>query len=225
MDTSYFVETPEGIDLQAELAGPAPRVLAYTIDFLIRMVVISIISMVAAFLGGFGVGIVLISSFLLEWFYPVFFEVMQQGQTPGKKRMRIAVVNEDLTPVRSEASIIRNLLRAADFLPFFYLIGLTSMCLSGRFQRLGDLAASTLVMHRPPAKENLELPEALPVTPPTGINEEEQLAMIAFSRRYRELSQARQQELANILQPMTGKEGDQAVEQLRGMGNWLAGKR
>lgn len=227
MDTSYLVETPEGIDLQAELAGPAPRVLAYAFDWMIRTAILAIAGFAVALLnlGGLGVGILLITSFVLEWFYPVYFEVVKQGQTPGKKRMHLAVVNEDLTPIRFESSVIRNLLRAADFLPFFYIFGLTSMCISGRFQRLGDIAASTIVIHRPAPQEYLSLPDAVPVTPPAGIDEDEQRALIDFARRHQELSTPRQEELANILSPVTGRSGAAAVERIRGMGNWLAGKR
>ncbi len=130
LDTLYQVETPEGIDLHAQLAGPVPRIVAYAIDITIRMIVILVVSIVLAFTGNTGIGLILLISFLLEWFYPVFFEVYRQGQTPGKKQMKLIVVNDDLTPVNFGTSLIRNLLRFTDFFPVFYLGGLLCMVVS-----------------------------------------------------------------------------------------------
>ena len=225
IDTHYLVETPEGIDIQADLAGVSPRALAYSLDLLIRTIVIILFSIAVSFLSEFGVGLILIFSFVLEWFYPVYFEVMHRGQTPGKKRLNLAVVNADLTPVRWEASIIRNLLRTVDLMPFFYQFGVLSICLSSRCQRLGDIAADTLVVHRLLAGVGQSLPQAEPVAPPAGLNQADQLAIIAFARRHKILGHERQKELASVLEPVTGKQGDLAVEHLRGIGNWLAGAR
>ena len=121
--------------------GPVPRSLAYLIDLGLRAVVLIVVSMVLGFAGAGGVGIILVLSFLLEWFYPVVFEVYRNGQTPGKKYLGLMAVNDDLTPVNWSTSTVRNLLRAVDFFPFAYLGGFACMVLSSRFQRMGDLAA------------------------------------------------------------------------------------
>jgi uncharacterized RDD family membrane protein YckC len=139
-------ETPEGIDLGLRVAGPISRALAWIIDAFIRYSVLFALSTVLASLLSFGMGLFLILLFLLEWFYPVVFEVVR-GATPGKKAMGLLVVHDNGTPVGWSASMIRNLLRSVDFLPFFYCAGLISILLNSRFKRLGDLAAGTLVVY------------------------------------------------------------------------------
>ncbi len=225
LDTQYLVETAEGIELQAQLAGPVPRALAYLIDVSIRTLVVMLLSLPLMFAGKFGTGLMLILTFLLEWFYPVVFEVFRHGQTPGKKCLQIAVVNDDLTPISWGTSIIRNLVRFADFLPFAYLAGLISMVLNGNFQRLGDLAAGTLVIHRSQSDEPFSLPQASPQTPPLPLDLEEQMAIVGFAERHQQLSDERQQELAEILQAITQRRGQEAVTYLRGIGAWLLGAR
>lgn len=225
IDTICLVETPEGIDLQAELAGPVPRILAYAIDISIRVAVLTVVSIVLVFAGETGVGIILLLSFLLEWFYPVFFEVYNNGQTIGKKKMGLIVVNDDLTAIGWSSSLIRNLLRAADFLPFSYLGGLLCMVISNKFQRLGDLAASSLVIYKKKQKDNVALPECQSHPPPLPLELEDQIAIIGFSERYKELSHDRQEELADILKEVTLKESDSNINYLRGIGNWLLGVR
>jgi uncharacterized RDD family membrane protein YckC len=226
LDTLYQVETPEGIDLHADIAGPVPRALAYAIDVGLRTAALMILGIVFMFLPGYsGQGLLLLLMFLLEWFYPVLFEVYRNGQTPGKKWLGLAVVNDDLTPVLWSASLVRNLLRAVDFLPLAYLGGLCSMVLNGRFQRLGDLAAGTLVVHRPPARAAGTLPECKPRAPFAALALDDQIALIDFAQRHGEISAERQRELANILSEMTGQRDAAAVEHLRGIGAWLAGAR
>lgn len=225
LDTVYLVETPEGIDLQAELAGPVPRILAYAIDISIRMVIVSILSIVLLAAGKAGSGILLLVTFLLEWFYPVFFEVYRKGQTIGKGAMGLVVVNDDLTPIRWGNSLVRNLLRAADFLPFAYLGGLLCMVMNDRFQRLGDIAAGTLVIYKHKQKDRTGLAESQAYPPPLSLELEDQIAIIGFAERSRELSEDRQQELANILDNVTHRTPKDGIEYLRGIGNWLLGVR
>ncbi|TVZ39550.1 putative RDD family membrane protein YckC [Alteromonadaceae bacterium 2753L.S.0a.02] len=223
-DTSYRVETPESIDLIAQLAGPIPRVLAYCIDLAIRSIVQLLILIVLLFAGKAGMGIFLVISFLMEWFYPVFFEVLRDGQTPGKKALKIAVVSDDLTPVTWSTSIIRNLLRAADFLPMGYAFGLIAMTTSGRFQRFGDIAAGSLVIYRREiSKDAFKLPESVATPPPVALSLEDQVAFTGYVQRHSQLSHGRKEELANILEPVTQTKGDAAVKLAQGIGNWLLG--
>lgn len=230
LDTFHNVETPENIDLHADLAGPVPRVLAYSIDVGIRIVVIAILALVVLPFGRAGSGLWMVLSFLLEWFYPVFFEVYRNGQTPGKKMLGLAVVHDDLTAIRWGTSMVRNLLRVADFLPFAYLGGLICMSCNRRFQRFGDLAAGTIVIHRRAETMATTLPDCHPHTPPFALALEDQIAVINFAQRQTQLSQARQEELAAILAPTladtaANKSGDEAVRFWRGVGAWLLGAR
>ncbi|MBX2858869.1 MAG: RDD family protein [Cellvibrionaceae bacterium] len=226
LDTDYQVETPEAIDLTAQLAGPVPRILAFLIDFLIRAVLIVCIFVVLGLAGLAGIGVFLLIFFVLDWFYPVLFEVLRSGQTPGKKYLGIAVVNDDLTPVTWSTSMIRNLLRAADFLPASYLLGLIAMCSTRHFQRLGDLAAGSIVIHKHDNKHRSDdLPKVPANAPSLPLSLEDQVAITGFSQRHTQLSQSRKQELANILSNITQAEGDEAVKKLQGMGNWLLGDR
>jgi len=225
VDTAYFIETPEGIDLEAQLAGPVPRILAYAIDLLFRAIFLSVISIILAFFEKMGIGIFLVLSFLLEWFYPIVFEIYRKGQTPGKRRLKLMVVNDDLTPVTWDSSMTRNLLRAADFLPFAYLLGIISICVGKHFQRLGDLAAGTLVVHLPPVQSVIKLPDAEPVMPPVEFELADQAAIINFTQRHKQLTVARQQELAEILRDVTKQQPKDAVRYLQGIGAWLLGSR
>jgi uncharacterized RDD family membrane protein YckC len=223
LDTIYQVETPEGIDLHAPLAGPVPRILAYAIDITIRLLVILAVSIALAFAGNTGMGLILLISFLLEWFYPVFFEVYRQGQTPGKKYLALRVVNDDLTPVNFGTSLIRNLLRVADFFPLFYIGGIISMVLSNRFQRLGDLAAGTIVIHQASVSTLITLPTVLPRAPMVPLLLEDQIAIIEFTQRHNQLSFSRQQELANIIKQVLQTDDEHAVTRLQEIGCWLIG--
>lgn len=221
LDTRYQVETPEGIDLHAQVAGPVPRILAYLMDVMLRGVVLFALSLVLYAAGNAGAGLLLVLAFLLEWFYPVLFEVYAGGQTPGKKAMQLTVVNDDLTPVNWSTSMVRNLLRAADFCPFAYFLGLLCMTLSRHFQRLGDLAAGTLVIHQEQEMACLSLPDIPPRTPPVPLSLEDQVAVISFTQRHQQLTRSRQQELAAIVQDLMQSDREHVVEHLQGMGCWL----
>jgi uncharacterized RDD family membrane protein YckC len=230
LDTRYEIETPEGIDLTAQVAGPVPRILAYSVDFFYRSLILLALGIGLAFAGRAGTGIWFLCSFLLEWLYPVFFEVLKGGQTPGKKAFSLAVVHDNLTPISWGASIMRNLLRFADFLPFGYSAGIISMTCSRNFQRLGDLAAGTLVVYRAPTQakpkpQSSQLPDVAPLPPPRGLQLQDQQAIVSLSERSGELSAPRQQELADLLQPLTGKTGPAGLRHLHAIGQWLLGGR
>lgn len=215
-DTLWEVETPEGIMLRLRPAGFAPRGLAWLMDFGIRLAVVAAISFtVGLTIGGYAAGgIILVVSFLLEWLYPVVFEVCCGGQTPGKKRLNLRVLHDNGTPVGWPASLVRNLLRFLDLLTL-YSTAAACMLMDGRHRRLGDLAAGTLVVHvEPELVPRLPSGEA-PEAPAHPLDLEERAALVAFAERLDELSQARQVELAELLQPLHGRKGWQAVQTLR----------
>lgn len=219
-DTIRQYETPEGIRLQLKLAGPVVRACAWAIDMLIKGVIYVVIFLLTSFIGGVGMALMLIGFFLLEWFFPVIFEI-NSGATPGKKAMGLVVVHDNGTPVSLSASLIRNLLRVADFFPLLYGAGLISMLSSRNFQRMGDMAAGTLVVYRDDHIPDITIPRALPKPPPAQLSVEELRNLIAFAERSNRLSEERRIELANQLEALTGLQGQAAVNELYAYANWL----
>ena len=223
LDTLREVQTPEGIDLHLPAAGLVPRTLAWLIDALIRIVIYLVLAIVLSF-GETGKGLLLLTTFIMEWFYPVLFEVLRQGQTPGKRAQGITVINDDGTPVNWSASLIRNLLRVVDFLPILYVFGVISMLLNRDFKRLGDLAAGTLVVYRETSVVASTLPEAESIRPPFPLSLDEQQAIIAFAERAESLTAERGHELAQLTGPLL--EGStRPAQRLYGMAKWLTGTR
>jgi uncharacterized RDD family membrane protein YckC len=221
LDTVRRYETPEGIELEMRLAGPVVRAAAWLIDAGIRVLLYIGLAILFAYLGGLGTGLILIGFFLIEWFYPVLFEV-HQGMTPGKKAMGIWVIHDNGTPVSWSSALIRNLLRAADFFPFFYGTGLLAMLANRDFKRLGDMAAGTLVVYREPARQRLPLPPGEPLPPPPGLTLDDQQILLSFAERSKQLSPQRRSELAVILAPVTGEAGEGAEGVIYGYANWMA---
>jgi uncharacterized RDD family membrane protein YckC len=228
IDTIHAVQTPEGVDLSLPVAGPVPRALAYALDIAIQSAGLGAVQTVLLGAGasGFAFGLGLIAAFLANWFYAVCFEVLYHGQTPGKRIVGLRVVQENGTPIGWPASVLRNFLRVADFLPLLYLAGITSMCLDPSFRRLGDLAAGTLVVHAERLKRKLRDAEIAiaerPLPPPLPLTLEEQGAVIAFAERAPLLSRARADELAEIPAALTG--GGEPRARLLAMAAWLLGR-
>jgi len=225
---SLRFETPEGIDLVVRPAGPVVRGLAFSIDESITWGGSAAVFGFLAFFGDAGIGVYLVLAFLTEWFYPVLFEVLRGGQTPGKSVMNLRVVNADATPIGWNASLLRNLLRVADMLPTFYALGLASMCLTERFQRLGDLAADTLVIHVTQAQTSASDPAAAShelgaVVSPVPLDAEEQRALLGYAERHAELSADRAVELADVLEPLTGETGAAGRRALLRIANGVVG--
>jgi uncharacterized RDD family membrane protein YckC len=221
LDTSRSYETPEGIVLGMHIAGPVVRAWAWAIDFAIRAGVYLVIAVLFSFLGGLGMAVILIGLFLVEWFYPVLFE-LRSGATPGKKAMGIQVVHDNGTPVSWSSSLIRNLVRAADFVPFLYGFGLLSMLANRDFKRLGDMAAGTLVVYSERPANRQPLPAADPIAPPGDLSVDEQRTLLAFAERSPSLTEDRCAELAGILADITCCEGQQAATRLHAYANYLA---
>lgn len=225
LDTTRTVETPEGVELGLRLAGPAVRAYAWAVDLAIRLGVYVAMSIPLAFFGEVGMGIYLVLIFLVEWFYPVFFEVTRDGATPGKRRFGIRVLHDDGTPVSWGSSMIRNLVRFADMLPVAYGFGLASTLLHPDFKRLGDLAAGTLVVHRIDDALPASIPGAPPRPPAVPLTLPEQRAVLEFAERQRGWSAGRSAELASLARPLTGLTGRAGHAALLGIANWLVGRR
>ncbi len=172
LDTTIAVVTPENIAFEYQLAGPWRRLPAYAIDLAVRWSLILVVGMTLLFTGllagmqsagPFLVSAMMILYFGITWFYGTLFETYFNGRTPGKWACGLRVIGVDGRPIHGTAAVIRNLLRIADFAPFAALsqlsddvppafvlptgmIGLGLMVSTRRMQRLGDLAAGTMVV-------------------------------------------------------------------------------
>lgn len=234
LDTLYHVETPEGIALSLRPAGAIARTLAYAIDLLIRIAISVAAAPILGLMGGVGSAVGFILYFLLEWFYPVVFELGRSGATPGKRVMGLQVVLDSGLPVTPAASVLRNLLRAVDFMPFLYGFALLSMLLRSDFKRLGDIAAGTLVVYNKPISLHGDIPPGPAWAPLRPVTSREQAAIVSWAGRSKRLTAARLDELAEIANPITldatarsqnrGR-GRDATQRLMGVAQWLLGNR
>ena len=223
LDTRTPIETPEGIDLILRPAGLVVRALAFGIDFSLRAVIVAALFLLFSLFESFGAGLSAITIFLVTWCYAVLFEVLNQGRTPGKQIMGLRVIHDDGTPIGWSASLIRNLLRFVDMMPFGYSLGAVSCLHHPSFKRLGDLAAGTLVIYRGTPPQRPVLPEATPITAPFVLNLDEQRAVLGFAERQRQLSSERARELATIVAQPLQVRPEHAVTHLNGIARSLLG--
>lgn len=220
LDTTYNIGTPEGVELHLPIAGLASRSLAWLIDAGIKFFAFMILSIGLQFLGEVGIGVTMISVFLLLWLYNVLFEVLYHGATPGKRLAGLKVVNANGTPVGWSGSMIRNLLRFIDSLPGCYAFGCIAVLVSNHFQRLGDLAAGTIVVYQPKTVFAAKANDAKPIPVTVPLTLDEQQAIVSYGERAKTLSSERAEELATYLSPLFS---DVSSERLRGHANWLVG--
>jgi uncharacterized RDD family membrane protein YckC len=225
LDTLRQVETPEGVILFLRPAGVVPRGAAWAIDALFRFVLYLVCATLFGVMGVAGFGITALVMFLLYWFYMVLFECLNHGRTPGKLAMGLRVVSADALPVGWIASLVRNLLRVADMLPALYGFGLASMLVGRDGKRLGDRVAGTLVVHDQPVRKAVVPKPEQAIRPPFTLSTEEQVTLLSFAERSGYLTDARQMELADLLEPVTGLTGPKAVKRLLAYAGWIAGRR
>lgn len=204
--------------------------MAFLIDLLIRLCIDLALLMALGAWGGLGAGLVLIGMFSIEWLYPIVFELSRWGATPGKRVFNLRVVMDTGLPVTPAASVTRNLLRVADFLPLGYGFGLVTMLLNRECKRLGDLAAGTLVVHAGAPVLHDALAPGEPLAPARPLSTAEQAAVLSWAGRARRLTPARFEELAQlasaVLPPVQADEPKRApAERLLGVAQWLMGRR
>ena len=210
LDTTFAVETPEHVRFRYQVAGPGRRAGAFAIDLAARCGAIVFAGMfLMGFLGAVdlpevGMGLLLLVWVAVDWGYGAFFEVLFQGQTPGKLVFGLRSVREDGSPMTVSDAVLRNLLRAADWFPSLYLAGVASMVLDSRFRRLGDVVAGTVVI----AEDRTRLaPEPDAGSPPTPeeraamppwvhLSTDERNAIAAWLRSRRRLGHFRSQDIA-----------------------------
>jgi uncharacterized RDD family membrane protein YckC len=151
------VRTPEGIVFSFLLATPVTRSLAYAVDFACVSVICSMLGVVSALLGIFSLDISRAVSILIYFTvsigYGMFTEWYWRGQTVGKRLLHLRVLDEQGMRLEFSQIAIRNLLRCVDMMPLFYAVGGITCALTRKAQRLGDLAASTIVVRNPPLSE------------------------------------------------------------------------
>ena len=146
-----LIETPENVVLTYQLAGPTVRMLAYLFDVLLRSIVMAGLSIASipflAILPGTTAGLLLVAWFALEWGYHAVCEGFFKGKTIGKYVLGLRVIHQEGHPITFWPALLRNVVRVADGLPYLFSgVGFVSMLLTRRFQRLGDLAARTVVV-------------------------------------------------------------------------------
>jgi uncharacterized RDD family membrane protein YckC len=148
------IATPEGVDVELTLAGIGSRFIAAFFDFVIQWSVILAAAILLGVTGGGGEGwakaVFAIVFFLVFFGYDVLFEVRSRGRTPGKRWTGLRVVRTGGRPVTFVPSSVRNVMRLVDILPIFYAVGMLSIFVTRKNQRLGDLAGGTLVVRERP---------------------------------------------------------------------------
>jgi uncharacterized RDD family membrane protein YckC len=165
-EETLIIETPERVPLAFSLASIGNRFLAVTIDHAIQFFVIFLIYLIFTGLAGGGsdpfvasageqmpkwtIALMILALFLVFASYFIFFEWFWNGQTPGKRLLKLRVIRDDGRPITIWEAVARNLLRIFDAIPGFvipiYSIGLIVIFMSGRDQRVGDIFAGTVVI-------------------------------------------------------------------------------
>lgn len=233
LDTLQLVELAEGVEIRLRIAGPMVRAGAYLIDFIIRAGVLMVGGIVFA-LAGIAIGgkvaggLMLLAWFLMDWLYPVLFESGKRGATPGKRAVGLRVVQATGSPITFGQAVVRNFLRFIDGMPlFFYAFGLTSCLATKRFQRLGDLAAGTVVIYD--RIQTLPVtaapPPIAPVPLPVGLTADETRALALFRERAGLWSEGRRVEIADQASVLSGTTGTAGVSRLMAMAHWVQEKR
>jgi uncharacterized RDD family membrane protein YckC len=228
LDTVVTAETPEGILIELRPAGLTARYYAFVLDLLIRGAMLIALWTALGFMAGIGAAAYSISWFLLEWFYPVAFELSRWGATPGKRALRLRTVMDNGLPITPAASITRNLLRTVDFLPFCYGFAFVSMLLRRDFKRLGDIAAATLVIHQQQATPKIALSDLPPLAPAQPLAPRDQAAVMALAARASGLTRERLDELAALAAPIcgdAGRSGPEVTRRVLAVSQWLLGRR
>lgn len=181
------IETPEQVELTFDVAGIGSRAVAAIIDVLILFafylaVILALVLLASSgsavggkageeldTAGKWAIAIIIFLNFLLVWGYFVLFEALWRGQTPGKRVMKLRVIQDSGRQITFFEALARNLLRFIDYLPGIYFVGFITMLCNQRNKRLGDLVAGTLVVREPRDEQPLltASPTSLFATTPT----------------------------------------------------------
>ncbi len=168
------IDTPENVIFDYEIVGIGSRFMAALVDTTLIVVLQLVVYLPMLFFFGeqlvsgentWFIGLFILIAFVFLWGYYIFFELLWNGQSPGKRWLGLRVLQANGTPITLTESIIRNLVRIVDFLPMAYGVGVVTMFIDGKSRRLGDMAASTLVVRD---KESITL-ESLNIQEKTSL--------------------------------------------------------
>jgi len=142
------ITTPEHVEIRLEPAGAGSRFLAIIIDAVIiaGMTIALMVVLVQLLPVGIALAIGVTANFVLTWGWHVYFETQHAGRSPGKRALRLRVVDARGLPVSLHQALVRNIMRAIDFAPAFYGFAAIATLVDPRRRRLGDLVADTLVI-------------------------------------------------------------------------------
>ncbi|MGH2807657.1 MAG: RDD family protein [Actinomycetota bacterium] len=217
------IPTPEGVHVEMTLAGIGSRFIAQVIDSLIKFAVITALIIALFGFAGFssqfevdaggdativGFAVLIVAVFLINFGYDVLFETLASGKTPGKRWTGLRVVKVGGSPVGFTSSSVRNLLRIVDILPGAYGVGLIAIVVTKLNQRLGDVAAGTVVVrerrHTVPSPATTSMFTAPPPTPVedlatwdvSAVTQEDLVTIRRFLERRHELTPVARANLA-----------------------------
>src|SRR5262249_35543025 len=129
------------------------RFLSWSIDLacisVLTLIIVQLLGMMMVINGDLALGIGILSYFIISIGYPIFTEWRWRGQTLGKRLLYLRVIDSQGLRLQLSQIVVRNVLRFVDVLPFFYLVGGITCFFNGHAQRLGDLAANTVVIRNP----------------------------------------------------------------------------
>ena len=173
------IDTPEQVELEFAVAGIGSRFVAILLDHLVQAGILFLLFFAWVFLFGAlanrtsGIGKWLVAAFiamyfLVIWGYFTLFEAFWNGQTLGKRVMKLRVIKDSGRQITFFEALSRNLLRFVDYLPALYLAGVITMLCTKRHQRLGDLAAGTIVVHERADEQPLLIGRGSSILPVNG---------------------------------------------------------
>lgn len=206
LEDRFTVPSAEGIDLDLVLAGVGSRGAAQVVDLVIEVLLFAGVGLAASALGDAGLAVLAVSSLLIFLGYPILFEAFNDGRSIGKVLLGIRVVSIDGSPETFLEAVIRNVVRFIDVLPGVYTVGFIAVLATPRSQRIGDLAASTLVIRR---ATTVSTAPAAPWAPPavdalagwdlSGVTAEEVAAIREFLGRRHQFAPPARAQLADAL--------------------------
>jgi len=149
VDSIIRVVTPENIAFEYRVAGPFRRLPALMLDTAIKFLALFVLSLVFGLTfgllsTGMAEALVVVSWFVIDWFYGGIFETLMNGRTPGKAALGLRVLKTDGQPIDAHQAVLRNILRTADL--FLGGVGVAVMMSNDKYQRLGDIVCGTMVV-------------------------------------------------------------------------------
>lgn len=218
------IDTPEQIALELQVAGIGSRFLAIAVDTVLQLILYITVFMAlslaqvpavlrTSFVGVAGPALAILFGFSIYWGYFATFEILWSGRTPGKRLAGIRVIKETGRPINAFEAIGRNVLRAIDFLPAGYAVGLVCMMLNKYSRRLGDYVAGTIVVHDKQTEDvrpdwNLDAQAPTGSAPISRITPEELQLIETYLHRRLDLDEEIRRDMAQrIVSRIAGKTG------------------